>query len=74
MKMQIVVQNCRDHSWLKTAKEWTKDSKEAKTFQTTESALRFCAAHKILLAQIVLRFGSEELDVKIPVSDECREQ
>jgi hypothetical protein len=70
--MKVLVQNCQTREWLREPEEWTANIKLAKTFPTSVEALRYCQEHRISKTQIVLRFGDERFDVKIPVSDECR--
>ena len=72
--MNILIENCKTHQFLKTLGTWTSNLAEAKFFQNSTEALKFCNEHEIPKAQILLKFSDARYDVKLPVSEECRDK
>jgi hypothetical protein len=72
--MKILVQNCRNHLYLKGVSEWTSNPDEARTFKNSDQAIRFCSERRIPAVQIVLKFESQAYDVPIPITEECGKQ
>lgn len=71
--MKILVQNCHTHQYLKAPSDWTPDVNHATDFGNSERALAFCTEHRIPAVQIVLKFDYERYDVKLPITEECKE-
>lgn len=71
--MKILIQNCKTHLYLKSLSEWTPDPEEARSFKTSDQAIRLCAEHRIPAVQIVLKFDNAAYDVPIPITEECGE-
>jgi hypothetical protein len=69
--MQILVQNCFTHLYLKSPTEWTPAVSEAKSFDTSEKALGFCLEHQIPEVQVVLKFDHDRYDVQVSITPEC---
>lgn len=73
ISVNILVQNCLNHLYLKDLTEWTPDPSEAKSFRTSESAVHFCVEHKIPAVQVVLKFEHDRYDVRVPITEECQQ-
>ena len=69
--MKILIQNCLDHRYLKSASEWTAEPDDARNFPTSEKALAYCAEHRIPAVQIVLKFDASHYDIQMPITPEC---
>jgi hypothetical protein len=56
--------------------KWTADPEAARIFPTSESAISYCAEHRVPHAQIVLKFDQDyatKYDITVPLSKECKE-
>jgi hypothetical protein len=71
--MKILVQNCLTHLYLKSLSEWTPAPSEARTFPSSESAIVYCAEHRIAAVQIVLKFDFDKYDISVPITEECEQ-
>lgn len=71
--MKILVQNCQNHLYLKTLSEWTALVADAMSFPSSEKAVVFCAEHRIPAVQVVLKFEYDQYDIRVPITEECRE-
>lgn len=71
--MRILIQNCLTHEFFKDITSWTKDSKNARNFESTVKALEFCYKHQLADTQIVLKFEWDDYDVVVDVSKNCEE-
>jgi hypothetical protein len=71
--MKILVQNCMTHLYLKTLSDWTPSASEAKNFPSSESAIVYCAEHRIPTVQVVLKFDPDKYDISVPITEECEQ-
>jgi hypothetical protein len=71
--MEIYLQNCRTRHYLKADGTWTPNLGDASRFDSAADATVYCAKHHVNEAQIFLHFGRKDLDMVIPVSQECRD-
>lgn len=71
--MKILVQNCLTHLFLRSLTEWTGDPMEAKSFPTSEEAIRYCTKHRLPAVQIVLKFELDHFDISVPITAECEQ-
>jgi len=72
--VKIVAQNCLTKKYLTEQDTWTRAPAKAKVFDTSWKAYEYCLLHRIPHAQIVLKFDSAEFDLRLPVSDTCKDQ
>ena len=72
--MKIVAQNCLTKEYLTDKGTWDPAPAKAKVFDSSLKAYEHCRLHKIPDAQVVLKFNGGQFDVKLPVSDSCKEQ
>jgi hypothetical protein len=72
--MKIVAQNCLTKEYLTEQGTWDPAPAKAKQFDSSMKAYEYCRLHKIPDAQVVLKFSRAQFDVKLPVSDNCKEQ
>ena len=72
--MKIVAQNCLTKKYLTEQGRWTRAPAKAKVFASSWKAYEYCLLHRIPHAQIVLKFDSAEFDLRLPVSDTCKDQ
>jgi hypothetical protein len=71
--MKILVQNCLNHLYLKSLTGWTSDAAEAKSFPTSEDAIKYCTKHRLPAVQIVLKFELDHFDIQVPITAECEQ-
>lgn len=50
--------------------DWTKDPDEATNFPSAADAARVCGTYELKNAELILCFGSKELDVSLPICGE----
>lgn len=65
--MKVLIQNPLTLSYLQAPGKWTSDLAAALVFADSDSALRFCAQHRLYDLQVVLKFPDAKHDVAIPV-------
>ena len=63
--MKILLQHTGSGLFFKGLDTWVRDETEARTFGTALSAIEFCEQHGISAAQIILRPGSAEDDIRL---------
>jgi len=69
--VRVYVQNCKTQQYLTTDGRWTEKLSEALPFANTIDATLHCTKARVDHAQVVMKFGRPELDVTLPVSDDC---
>ena len=65
--MKRVVRNIKTGKFLKDG-EWTNDKNEATNFNSIREAIDACSRQKLTDAELVLSFGTNKLDVTVPIS------
>ena len=70
--MQVYVQNCKTHEYLGKDGNWTPRLNQALPFPTSADAVLHCTKADIDHAQVLLRFPREDLNLILPVDDDCR--
>lgn len=65
--MNVVIQNPKDKTFLQKDGAWGPNSDEAMVFSNSIAALNYCLLHRLENAQIILRFGSPQHDVILPL-------
>lgn len=68
--MEILIQNCKNWTYLADGERWSLDIAEAKRFASSVDALEFARNGLFRNVQIVLKFEGTDLDVQLPV-DGC---
>jgi hypothetical protein len=71
--MKFLIQNCHTHNYLRTLNDWTPDADQARDFGTSGKAMHFCSEHQLPAVQIVLKFETDRYDVRLPITEECKE-
>ena len=71
--MRILIQNCKTKDYLTEDQFWTSDQTGAAVFGSTTLAMKHSKAHHLTDVQIVLKFPEDRYDVRIPLTDGCRE-
>lgn len=71
--MRILIQNCKNKEFLTPGQFWTSDQTAAAVFGSTTLAMKHANAHHLTDVQIVLKFPEDRYDVRIPLSDGCRD-
>ena len=69
--VDILIQNCQTREYLCQDGTWTKDLSRALHFASSLQATNHCEKIGINHAQVLLKFGRKELDVTLPVSQNC---
>jgi len=65
--MKVLLQHKESGLYLKAAGLTTASAAEAMDFLSSTQAIEFCAAHKIIGMQIVLRFDEQHYDIVLPM-------
>lgn len=65
--MQRVIRNKRTQRFLTEDGTWTERPAEALTFSSIPEALLACHTYRLHDAELVYRFGHDELDVAVPI-------
>ncbi len=55
--------------YLTSAGKWTDEEEDAKNFHSVFQALEFCCENQIDDAELVFKFGENECQVSIPITD-----
>jgi hypothetical protein len=71
--MKVLVQDCKSLLYLDWDGRWVPQVRDAKQFSSGAIAIEFCSQYRIPRAQVVLKFPQPKDDIKLPVSQECRE-
>ncbi len=66
--MKIVLQHRLSGLYVGDDGSWPHNSEEALLFDDTTAAIKYCRLHELREIQIVMKFGGEEYDVRLPVS------
>ncbi|MBC8096901.1 MAG: hypothetical protein H7Y43_13930 [Akkermansiaceae bacterium] len=72
--MKVLLQHKESGHYLKDAGVTTRDSSDAMDFLSSTQAIEFCARHKIIGMQIVLRFHEQHFDIVLPMLMDRRHQ
>jgi len=65
--MKVLLQHKETGLYLKAVGFTTPNSADALDFLSSSQAIEFCAAHKIVGMQIVLRFDEQHYDIVLPM-------
>jgi hypothetical protein len=65
--MEIVIQNCKNWTYLVEGERWSLDISQAKRFSSSVDALEYARNGLFRNVQIVLKFEGTDLDVQLPV-------
>ena len=65
--MRILLQQKETGSYLQDTGVWTRDPTKAMDFLSSTHAIDFCATHKILGVQLVLKFEEQHYDIVLPM-------
>ena len=65
--MKVLIQNPLTLSFLQAPSRWTSDIDSALTFESSQSAFRFCVENDLYDVQVALKFPDQRHDVEIPV-------
>ena len=65
--MKRLIINTETGKFLKADGGWTTDEGEAMNFNDIPSLVVACSKHKVQRAEILLRFGDKETDVRLPL-------
>ena len=68
--MEIVLQDCKTHLFLREGGEWTEDVKGARPFQHSYDAVEFVTTAHLRDMQIVLTFPQRCYDIVVPLAGE----
>jgi len=66
--MRILLQQKNSGLYLKELGAWTLNAADATDFLSSTKALAFCATHKILDVQLVLKFDEQHYDIVLPAT------
>ncbi len=64
--MRILLQQRDSRLYFEAIDSWTADAGQAMDFVSSTAALDFCAAHKLVGVQIVLKFEEEKHEIVLP--------
>ena len=70
--MKVLLQHKESGVYLKDVGLTTPSAVEAMDFLSSTQAIEFCAAHKIVGLQIVLRFDEQHFDIVLPMLTDRR--
>lgn len=70
--MKVLLQHKESGLYLKEAGVTTPSAADAMDFLSSTQAIEFCAAHKVIGMQIVLRFPEQHFDIVLPMLAERR--
>ena len=65
--MKVLLQHKGSGLYLKEVGMMTPSTADAMDFLSSTQAIEFCAAHKIIGMQIVLRFHEQHFDIVLPM-------
>lgn len=65
--MKRVIRNIKTGKFLKDG-EWTNDKNAATSFNSLRDAIDVCSRQKLTGTELVLSFGSDKLDITVPIS------
>ena len=65
--MKRVIRNIKTGKFLKDG-EWTNDKNEATNFNSLREAIDVCSRQKLTDTELVLSFGTDKLDIRVPIS------
>lgn len=65
--MKVLLQHTGSGLYLKEVGLTTPNSSDAMDFLSSTQAIEFCASHKIIGMQIVLRFHEQHFDIVLPM-------
>jgi len=65
--MRILLQQKDTGLYLQEFRTWTRDPAEAMDFLSSTRAIEFCVTHRIVDAQLVLKFEEEHYDIVLPM-------
>lgn len=65
--MKVLLQHKESGLYLKEVGMMTPSTANAMDFLSSTQAIEFCAAHKIIGMQIVLRFHEQHFDIVLPM-------
>jgi len=65
--MRILLQQKETGSYLQDIGVWTRDPTLALDFLSSTRAIEFCATHKVLGVQLVLKFEEQHYDIVLPL-------
>ena len=68
--MEILIQNCKNWTYLVEGERWSPDITKAKRFSSSVDALEYARNGLFRDVQIVLKFDGADMDVQLPV-DGC---
>ena len=71
--MKILIQNCKTGLFLTSTGDWDPNPAEAWVFPTSGQAVNYCVRQECADVQVVLKFEQDDLDVRLPLSEGCRE-
>lgn len=72
--MKVVLQNCVTGRFLGNKHRWLVTDADAMTFPDTASAIHYVIRHGLPDCEAVLKFGSPEYDIQVPISKSCVEK
>ena len=65
--MRILLQQQDTGAYLQDTGVWTRDATKGMDFLSSTHAIDFCATHKILGVQLVLKFEEHHYDIVLPM-------
>ena len=64
--MKVLIQNPMTLSYFEADHKWTADPDQARNFNDSRNAVRFCSERGMLDYEIVLKFPDDRYDVHMP--------
>lgn len=71
--MRVLIQNCKTENFLTPDHRLTENAHEALSFTNSVRAVQYMRANDFKDVQVLLTFPKREHNVKLPVSDSCKQ-